>query len=438
MRNAETIFAVASGSGKSAIKVLRVSGPGARSVADGLGLGVLPPRAAALRKILHPHSKEQIDRGLALWFSAPHSYTGEDSLEIHFHGGRAVQAALFNALTLIPGCRMADPGEFTWRAFANGKMDLTAVEGLSDLIEAETESQRRQALGQVEGRLLRHAEAWREKLIACLGFIESAIDFEDEADVPQEVRGAVQSLARDVLADLEAALGDERRGEITREGLTVVIAGPPNAGKSSLLNYLAGREVAIVASSPGTTRDAIEVALDLDGAAVMLIDTAGLRETDDPVEAMGVARTKARAQQADVILWLSSNPRAAAPDFGDQMQGKLISLRSKADICDDDGVGLLSISSLTGYGMKELLDLLATKAAVLMGSREPALITRGRHRSAIASAAERLRNLDVHNRGLECTAEDVQQAARDLGDLFGRVDTEEVLGEIFSRFCIGK
>lgn len=438
MRNTDTIYAAASGSGKTAVRVLRISGGQAGLIADRLGLKPLVPRMAALRRFLHPHSGDQIDRGLALWFGAPHSYTGEDCLELHVHGGRAVQAAMFEALSCFPGCRMADPGEFTWRAFANGKMDLSAVEGLGDLIEAETELQRRQALGQAEGRLLRWAQIWKEKLTTCLSFLEGAIDFEDETDVPKEVTDKVEGLTRDILVDLDSALLDGRRGEIIRDGMRVVIAGPPNAGKSSLLNCLVKRDVAIVSASPGTTRDIIEITLDLDGAAVVLVDTAGLRETEDPVEAIGVARARDRAEQADMILWLSPSAETDLPDFAEELRAKAVCIRTKADLCNGDPASLLSISAVTGHGIQDLFALLSAKSSTLMGSGEPALITRARHRSAIARAAERLRAVDLRDYGLECAAEEVRQAVRELSSLFGGVDTEDVLGEIFSRFCVGK
>lgn len=438
MRNTGTIFAIASGSGKAAVKVLRVSGPDAAGAAERLGLTPIAPRTAALRKILHPESREQLDRGLVLWFPAPNSYTGEDCLELHIHGGRAVEAAVLNAVGALPGCRMADPGEFTWRAFTNGKMDLTAVEGLGDLIDAETEWQRRQALEQSEGALLQTARSWKNALIACLGLLEGAIDFDDEADAPKHVEEPIRDLIGGILAEFDSALKDQRCGEITREGLRVAILGPPNAGKSSLLNCLVKREAALVSSAPGTTRDAIEVTLDLGGAAVILTDTAGLRETSDEVEAMGIARTLARARQADVILWLSETSETDVPDLADALMQKVVLVRTKADLQRDGGGRGLTISVVSGYGIENLFDLLSVKAATAMRPQESALITRTRHRMEIARAARHLRAIDFRDVGLEIAADEVRRAADDLSGLVGSVETEQVLAEIFSKFCIGK
>src|SRR5437868_13751551 len=304
-----TIFALSSGRPPAAIAVVRVSGPQARAALE--ALCKLPePRRAALRR-LRDSSGAVLDEALVLWFPGPATETGEDMAELHLHGGRAVVAAVRDALRKLPGLRPAEAGEFTRRAFTNGRLDLTAVEGLADLVFAETEAQRAQAMRQYQGLLGERAESWRQRLIGALALIEARIDFSDEADVPEDLIGPALHAARQLVGEIEQTLADEHRGERLREGLVVAIAGPPNAGKSSLLNRLARREAAIVSPYPGTTRDVIEVHLDLEGYPVTLLDTAGLRESDDPVEQEGVRRAQARAAAADLVLWVEDAAQAS-------------------------------------------------------------------------------------------------------------------------------
>ena len=300
----DTIFALSSGRPPAAIAVIRISGPRAGEALQALGVKIPQPRWAALARLRDPVSDEIIDEGLALFFPGPKSETGEDTAELQLHGGRAVVAATLEALGRIEGLRPAEAGEFTRRAFENGKLDLTAVEGLADLVGAETEGQRRQAFRQMKGALGGRAEEWRRKLIQALALIEARIDFSDEADVPEELVGPALAIARELGGEIEAGLADDGRGERLREGLVVAIAGPPNAGKSTLLNRIAQREAAIVSPYAGTTRDVIEVHLDLNGWPVTLLDTAGMRETGDPVEMEGVRRARARAAAADLVLWV--------------------------------------------------------------------------------------------------------------------------------------
>ena len=300
----DTIFALSSGRPPAAIAVIRISGPRAGEALQALGVKIPQPRWAALARLRDPVSDEIIDEGLALFFPGPKSETGEDTAELQLHGGRAVVAATLEALGRIEGLRPAEAGEFTRRAFENGKLDLTAVEGLADLVGAETEGQRRQAFRQMKGALGGRAEEWRRKLIQALALIEAGIDFSDEADVPGELVGPALAIARELAGEIEAGLADDGRGERLREGLVVAIAGPPNAGKSTLLNRIAQREAAIVSPYAGTTRDVIEVHLDLNGWPVTLLDTAGMRETGDPVEMEGVRRARARAAAADLVLWV--------------------------------------------------------------------------------------------------------------------------------------
>src|SRR5579885_2735302 len=299
-----TIFALSSGRAPAAIAFIRISGPRAGEALKALTGRSPEPRKAAFARVRDPQTQEPIDEALALWFPAPASETGEDTAELQLHGGRAVIAATLATLGKIDGLRPAEAGEFTRRAFENGKLDLTAVEGLADLVMAETEGQRRQALRQMQGALGVRAESWRERLVRALALIEARIDFVDEADVPEDLVQPALALARELAGDIEAVLADGRRGERLREGLVVAIAGPPNAGKSTLLNRIARREAAIVSPYAGTTRDVIEVHLDLDGWPVTLVDTAGIRATGDPVEMEGVRRARARAAAADIVLWV--------------------------------------------------------------------------------------------------------------------------------------
>jgi tRNA modification GTPase len=314
MTDRPTIFALSSGRPPAAIAVIRISGTRAGDALTALGVKISEPRKAVLARI-RDADNEIIDEALALWFPAPNSETGEDVAELQLHGGPAVIAGVLDALSRIEGLRPAEAGEFTRRAFENGKLDLTAVEGLADLVGAETQGQRRQAFRQMKGLLGNRAESWRQRLIQALALVEARIDFSDEADVPEELIAPALAMARDLAAEIEAALADGRRGERIREGVVVAIAGPPNAGKSTLLNRLAKREAAIVSPYAGTTRDVIEVHLDLGGMAVTLLDTAGIRETEDPVELEGVRRARDRAAGADLVLWLedASQMPAAGP-----------------------------------------------------------------------------------------------------------------------------
>ena len=313
MADRDTIFALSSGRPPAAIAVIRISGPRAGDALRALCGKVPEPRQAAFARLRDPQTSEPIDEALALWFPGPRSETGEDTAELQHHGGRAVIAATLAALGKLEGLRPAEAGEFTRRAFENGKLDLTAVEGLADLVMAETEGQRRQALRQMQGVLGRQAESWRERLIRALALIEARIDFSDEADVPEDLAGPALAIARELVDEIAAALADGHRGERLREGLVVAIAGPPNAGKSTLLNRIARREAAIVSPFAGTTRDVIEVHLDLGGMPVTLLDTAGIRDSDDPVEREGVRRARERAAAADLVLWVVDATFPVAP-----------------------------------------------------------------------------------------------------------------------------
>jgi tRNA modification GTPase len=438
-----TIFAVSTGVGIAAIAVVRISGPAAGLVLEQLAGRRPRPRQATLAALRHPSSGAALDRALVFWYPAPRSFTGEDSVELHLHGGRAVVAAVLGALEGLPGLRPAEPGEFTRRAFLNGKLDLTAVEGLADLLHAETEAQRRQALSALEGGLRDRLERWRQALLRVAALIEAELDFADEDDVPSDIGRAALVAVPSILAEMQEALADSARGERVRDGLVVVLAGPPNAGKSSLLNALARRDVAIVSPEAGTTRDLIEVHLDLAGNPMTVVDTAGLRESESAVEREGVRRALDRARSADLVLWLSpADDPAGAPDrFAPTPVWTLI---SKADLVDNLDAGSLRtpglpVSAVTGNGLSSLLDRLQTEAGYRLGGG-PALVTRARQRLLLSACVEALRRAmpAPDDLPLELVAEEIRTALARIGQLTGRVDVEQLLDVIFSEFCIGK
>ena len=441
LQHEDTIYALSSGRLPAAIAIVRISGSRARIGLETLGEKAPEPRRAARAIFRDPSTGAVIDDGLVLWFAGPASETGEDVAELHLHGGRAVVAAVFRVLGGLDGFRPAEPGEFTRRALFNGKLDLAAVEGLGDLVAAETEAQRRQAMAQFRGALSAKVEAWRARLVEAMARLEAGIDFSDEGDVPSDLLRSAMKIARELASEIRAVLVDAPRGERLREGFVVAIAGPPNVGKSTLINRLAERDVAIVSAIPGTTRDAIEVALDLKGVPVVLVDTAGVRRSKDPIELEGVKRALARAASADLVLWLTE---AAGPSPAPPKGARTIMVRTKADLLDSEVQRRLqdkesiSISAKTGAGMARLLDFLAHEAEALSG--EPALVTRERQRMALAEALKRLEAaVDIAAKGKEeLVAEEMRMAANALGRITGRIGVEEVLGEIFRSFCIGK
>jgi tRNA modification GTPase len=434
----KTIYALSSGRPPVAVAVVRISGPRAGDALKALTGKIPQPRQAAFARIRDPKTNEIIDEALTLFFPAPKSETGEDVAEVQLHGGRAVIAALFKSLASMDGLRMALPGEFTRRAFENGKLDLTAIEGLADLIYADTDAQRRQALRQLQGLLGNRAEDWRRRLIEAQALAEAGIDFSDEADVAANVAAQALETARKLQSEIVDALSDAARGERLREGVVVAIAGPPNAGKSTLLNRIARREAAIVSPYAGTTRDVIEVHLDLAGFPVTLLDTAGIRETDDPVEREGVARARARAEAADLVLWVVD---ASAPDDSEPVMAEnLIVVRNKVDLVarPRPRPATYDVSSTTGEGIESLLKALADFASDFLGSREPALVTRERQRLLLQEAADALGRAIAEGGREDIFAEELRLAARALGRLTGRVDVEDILDVIFRDFCIGK
>ena len=453
MPDRSTIFALSSGRPPAAIAVVRISGSRAGPALERLIGRVPDPRKATLARVRDPKSREVIDEALALWFPGPRSETGEDVAELQLHGGRAVVADVLSALGMIEGCRMAEPGEFTRRAFENGRLDLTEVEGLADLIAAETPAQRRQAYRQLKGLIGDRAEVWRRRLVEALALVEARIDFSDEADVPEDLIGPALHAAQQLRNEIAAALGDGMRGERLRDGLVVAIAGPPNAGKSTLLNRLARREAAIVSPHAGTTRDVIEVHLDLDGYPVTLLDTAGIRSSDDPVEGEGIRRAKERASAADLVLWVieaSANGLEQQGTIGalDEVEVWLIEnkidlFRAKAtevSTTNHESRFIYSISAINGEGLGELISSLTVFVRNYFAGTEAGIVTRSRHRQALNATVVALDHaLAVGSNGSEeLVAEDLRAAATALGRLTGRIDVEDVLDVIFRDFCIGK
>lgn len=444
----DTIFALATAAGRSAVAVIRISGP--RSLATVEALTGKPPKArmAALRTLRH--GGVDLDEALILRFEAPASYTGEDSAEFHVHGGRAVVEALLSALSDL-GLRLAEPGEFTRRAFENGKLDLAQAEGVGDLIDAETEGQRRQALGQLGGALSRRYERWRDLLVQSLAMLEAAVDFPDE-DLPEEVAERARPALRTLSGEIDGALADISRGRRVRDGFRIALVGAPNAGKSTLLNGLVGRDAAIVTATPGTTRDVIEVPMVLGGYKALLADTAGLRETSDVIEAEGVRRARAWAEDADLRLWVVDGFHVKhTVKLEETVRAGDWLVLNKADIADDSELAAASLRwTETGLTVTQLsaqseaavvalrTDLTSYVTEALSGAEFPAA-TRLRHAERLREAQNYLaRALSDIGLEVELAAEDVRLTARTLEKITGRVDPEDVLGRVFSSFCIGK
>jgi len=444
----DTIFALSSGPPPAGVAVIRLSGPGARFGLETLIDSIPEPRNATLR-LIKSEDGQILDQGLVLFFPAPASFTGEDVAELHVHGGRAVIAAVLRVLGRLDGFRPAEAGEFTRRAFLNRRMDLTQVEGLADLVAAETEAQRRQALRQVEGGLRHLYEAWRRRLVRARAMLEAELDFAEEEDLPASVASEAWREIAILEAEITAHLDDQGRGERLRDGAEIVILGAPNAGKSSLLNALARRDIAIVTAEPGTTRDLIELRLDLDGFPVTLVDTAGLRETTGMVESEGIRRARARADAADLILFLSdvsqrdtdSEPVLTGGPPGGPPVWRIGSKRDLIDSGEEQSAlagrfdALISVR--TGEGVPALLDRLADFARDRLDPGESPLLTRERHRATLMACLAALAGAKAATEA-ELTAEELRRASDTLSRITGRIDVEDLLDVIFREFCIGK
>lgn len=443
-RHGDTIFALASGGGRAAISVVRISGPSALEAVRLLsGRAVTESRKLTLCNLLAQNNQIILDHCLIATFPGPASFTGEDMAELHLHGGRAVLSAVVGELGRLPGrLRPAEPGEFTRRAFENGKLDLTAAEGIADLVNADTEQQRRQALRQMEGALGQVYEGWRERLVGTLAKLEAHIDFPED-DLPSELLQEVQRLAKGLAQEIGAHLADDRRGERLREGVSVAILGAPNSGKSSLLNYLAGRDAAIVSARAGTTRDVVEVRLDLGGYLVELADTAGLRDATDEIEAEGVERALQRAEAADINILLFDGANLPEIDQGTLriQDDRSLPVISRIDLAlggtTYDLNDALPISVATGSGLPELLMALRKRVEAIAGTGESPSLTRARHRQALEAALSALKGA-MAAKAPELIAEDLRLAVRSIGRITGRVDVEDILDVVFRDFCIGK
>lgn len=443
-----TIYALASGAGRAGVAVVRISGPKAdASLAVLTGRALPAPRVAALVALLDPGTGEILDKGMALRFPGPHSYTGEDVVELHIHGGLGVTAAVLDALGRLPDLRLAEPGEFTRRAVLAGKMDLTAAEGLLDLIEADTDAQRRQALRQAGGALRELYDGWRARLVAALAHLEAAIDFPDE-DLPDSLIIKFKAEMDGLAIEMAAHLDDGHRGERLRQGLMVAIVGPPNAGKSSLLNALARRDAAIVSARAGTTRDVVEVWLDLGGYPVLVADTAGLRESEDEIEAEGVRRARQWAGTADLkiaVFAADALPEGDVDGGLDLIDASTVIVVNKVDLSLSDwkrktaALGVYKMSLVAGEGVDTFVRGFSAEVSRRMhaGPVDAPTITRARHREAVIDCRDALGRA-VAAPLPELAAEDLRLAARALGRVTGAVDVEELLDVIFRDFCIGK
>ncbi len=431
MADTDTIFAMASGAGRAAVAVLRISGPATLGILGRLCRTPPKPRRAALRQ-LRDGAGELLDQALVLWLPGPGSYTGEDSAELHLHGGSAIVDGIAQALVAL-GARPAEAGEFTRRAFLNGRMDLLQAEAIADLVAAESSAQRRQALRQLGGALGGVYRRWADRLLRLLAQQETLIDFPDE-ELPDSVQSAMRGEIGALCREIAAHLHDDRRGERLRDGLVFAIAGPPNVGKSTLINALAGRDVAIVSPEPGTTRDVLEARVMLGGVPVTLLDTAGLRETENAIEAEGVRRARARAEEADLLI-IVSDVQMSAPEPA--ALGRTLRVANKADLGATPCPADLAVSALTGLGMDRLRAMLTDMAAALTQAEGPPPLTRARHRAALIQAADHLRDAEAALLP-ELRGEDLRAALRALGRITGHVGAEDVLDSVFGQFCIGK
>jgi len=442
-----TIYALSTGPGISGVAIIRLSGKDSLNVIKALTHKDLPPpRNVALRKIFKPNSKDLIDEGLIMWFAGPESYTGEDMAEIHVHGSKAVIDALHNSISKIENCRLAEPGEFTKLAFQNGKIDLLQAESIADLISSETEIQRQQAIKIMNGKSAVQFNFLREKLLKILSHVEAKIDFPDE-DLPNNISDEIKNSSREIIKKIEKILNDQKIGERIREGFKIAIIGPTNAGKSSLLNYLSNRDVAIVSEIAGTTRDVIETHLNIDGYPVIVSDTAGIRESKNEIEKKGIKLSLNRAEEADLKLVVVD---AKKLDFSDVLKGLLdqnsILVINKSDLLRGDidpeikKLNHVLISIKENLNTDELISKIKNNLKNKFITNDDILITRERHRQHLEQCLEHLKNFNKKNEDedFDKAAEDLRLATRHIGMIVGKVDVEEILGSIFNDFCIGK
>ena len=442
-----TIYALSSGFGISGVAVIRISGPGAKKVISSLTKGPFPkPRLATLKKVCNINGSEVLDEGIIIWFPGPKSYTGEDMAEIHVHGSKAVVKALLNSISQVKECRIAEPGEFTKLAFQNGKIDLLKAESIGDLISSETEIQMKQALKVIAGNNLRQFEQWRKDLLKILSNIEAKIDFPDE-DIPEEIFKEIKNVSKKITIEIEKNLNDKRVGEIIRQGFKIAIIGPPNVGKSSLLNYLSNRDVAIISEIAGTTRDVIETHLNIDGYPVVISDTAGIRESNDEIEKKGIKLSLKKAEEADLKIIVLDPKNVENTDFLATFTGKkTLLVINKIDLVkknlseDIKKLNPISISLKEELNISALIEKIKDHLKISFLGSENILVTRERHRKNLEECLNNLKEFNNKNEAgdFDKAAEDLRLASRSLGKITGKFDVEEILGSIFNDFCIGK
>lgn len=431
MRSGDTIMALSSGALPAGVAVIRLSGPMVRPVLEQLAGGVPRPRQMALR---HIGKERRLDQGLVVYFPGPKSFTGEDCAELHVHGSPAGVKAILADLR-SQGLRLAEAGEFTRRAFENGKLDLIAVEGLGDLLSADTERQRQQALARYDGKLTQEVDHWRDLMLDLRAEIEARLDFSDEGDVAEALPDSWLIQLAELEVAVAAALASVESGRVVREGIRVALAGAPNAGKSSLINALAKSDIAIVSDEAGTTRDVREVPLDIGGQLFILLDLAGLRETNSRAEAEGIRRAEAAIAQADIVLWLEAPD--VEPTLRPEVSGKLLTVATKADLASSSPAAGVVISTTTGEGLENLIARLREIGDGLAGA-EPSLVSHERDRIALTDTLEALADARAALGNWELAAESLRAASAELERLIGRMDAEQVLDRLFASFCIGK
>ena len=435
----KTIFSLSSGAGVAGVAVIRVSGQMAEQCLHKMCRKIVQPNIAQLRNIYDPQSGEKLDQGLVFWFPEPATFTGENVVEFHIHGGKATISGVLAALGKLPDFELAQAGEFTRRAFLNGKLDLVEVEGLGDLLNAETPEQRRQALNQSDGHASKLFESWRERLISVLGYLEASIDFIGEEDVDEK---ALQGLEEKLILlrnDIAKKANDAVRGEAIREGVRIVLVGEPNVGKSSILNYLAKRDVAIVSDKPGTTRDVLEVQMQLNGLPVIFADTAGLN--DDPLDAVekeGIRRTKQRSVDADIVIEVYAS-QTDQQNLGLVTSADVVQVWNKSDLYGFEDDSRMQISAKTGQGMELFISRVSKLVGEKFGGEEPAVVTRERQKTSIEQGLSHINSaLDDWKKTPELAAEQLRLASDALSRLVGRIDVEDLLDTIFRDFCVGK
>jgi len=442
-----TIYALSSGPGTSGVAVIRISGPETKIVIGKMTQeGILTPRMASLRKINKINTNELIDEGIIIWFPGPESYTGEDMAEFHVHGSRAVIDAIHSSISKVKNCRIAEPGEFTKIAFQNGKINLLKAESIADLISSETEIQRQQAIKIMSGKSSKKFNEWREKLLKILSNVEAKIDFPDE-NLPDNILKDIKSSTKKIKEEIKKLLNDQKVGERIREGFKIAIVGPTNAGKSSLLNYLSKRDVAIVSETAGTTRDVIETHLNIDGLPVIISDTAGIRESKDEIEKKGIKLALRSAEEADLNIVIIEPKSADFTGFlSDLVNEKAIFVINKSDLGIKNinsklkKLNPILISLKNEKNIKELISAIKKKLKNKFITSDDILITRERHRQHLEQCVYQLKNFEEKNKteDFDKAAEDLRLATRHLGIIVGKVDVEEILGSIFNDFCIGK